>query len=204
MGEPEILPFDWADPFDLDASADRRGADGPRHRRSLCAGEAPAARHRGLSRRAFRPRDHARDGRARPARRDHPARIWRRRPRLCQLRPDRARGRAGRQRLPLGDVGAVEPRHAPDPRLRQRGAAQEISARAGQRRVGRLLRPDRARRRLRPRRDADPGAEDRTAAIASPAPRCGSPIRRSPTCSSSGRSRTRMAARSAASCSKRA
>ena len=57
---------------------------------------------------------------------------------------------------------------------------------------------------------SDPGgmrtraAEDRRAATSSPAPRCGSPIRRSPTCSSSGRSRTRMAARSAASCSKRA
>ncbi len=36
------------------------------------------------------------------------------------------------------------------------------------------------------------------------APRCGSPIRRSPTCSWCGRSRTRMTARSAASCSKRA
>ena len=70
--------------------------------------------------------------------------------------------------------------------------------------MGRLLRPDRARRRLRPRQHAHPRAEDRRAAIASPAPRCGSPTRRSPTCSWSGRSRTRMAARSAASCSRRA
>ena len=37
------------------------------------------------------------------------------------------------------------------------GAAAEISAEARHRRMGRLLRPDRARRRLRPRRDAHPG-----------------------------------------------
>ena len=33
------------------------------------------------------------------------------------LRADRARGRAGRQRLPLGDERAVQPGHASDPRL---------------------------------------------------------------------------------------
>ena len=44
--------------------------------------------------------------------------------------------------------------HAPDPRLRQRGAAQEVPAEAGHRRVDRLLRPHRARFRLRPRRHA--------------------------------------------------
>ena len=54
---------------------DRRGADGPRHRRGLCPGQPPAARHRGLSQREFRPRDPARDGPARPARRDDRSRI---------------------------------------------------------------------------------------------------------------------------------
>ena len=72
------------------------------------------------------------------------------------------------------------------------------------RRTGRLLRPDRARRRLRSRRHAHPRRSRPPTATGSPAPRCGSPTRRSPTCSSSGRSRTSMAARSAASSSKRA
>ena len=142
------------------SSADRRGAARPRHGRRLCAGEAAAARDLGLSRGAVRPRDHERDGRARPARRDDPSRIWRRRPRLCQLRPDRPRGRARRQRLPLGDVGAVEPRDVPDLRLRLGGAAAEISAQARDRRMGRLLRPDRARCRVRPGQHAHPRRKD--------------------------------------------
>ena len=53
-------------------SADRRGADGPRHRRGLCAGEIAAAGDGGLSRREFRPLDPWRNGRARAPRRDHP------------------------------------------------------------------------------------------------------------------------------------
>ena len=63
-----------------------------------------------------------------------------------------ARGRAGRQRLPLGHERPVEPGHAPDPRLRQRRAAPKVPAAPGDRRAGRLLRPDRAGPRLRPRR----------------------------------------------------
>ena len=55
-------------------------------------------------------------------------RLWLRRRQLCLLRPDRARGRARRQRLPLGHVGAVEPGHAPDLRLWHRGAAPEVPA----------------------------------------------------------------------------
>ena len=50
---------------------------------------------------------------------------------------------------------------APDPRLRQRGAAPEVPAQARHRRMGRLLRPDRARPRLRPRRHGDPRAQGR-------------------------------------------
>ena len=42
---------------------------------------------------------------------------------------------------------------------------QEISAEARHRRDGRLLRPDRARRRLRSRRHEDARAEDRRAAM---------------------------------------
>ena len=78
---------------------------------------------------------------------------------------------------------------------------QEIPAAARDRRDRRLLRPDRARPRLRPRRHADPRGQGSPAATGSPARRPGSPTRRSPTSSSSGRSRRRMPARSAASCS---
>ena len=68
--------------------------------------------------------------------------------------------------------------------------------------MDRLLRPDRAEPRLRPRQHDHAREEGRRAATASPAPRCGSPTRRSPTCSSSGPRTTK--ARSAASCSTRA
>ena len=85
---------------------------------------------------------------------DH-RRLWLRRRQLRLLRPDRARGRARRQRLPLGDERAVEPGDVPDLRVRHRSAAAEVSAEARDRRVGRLLRPDRARSRLRSRRHGD-------------------------------------------------
>ena len=49
---------------------------------------------------------------------------------LRRLWPDRARGRARRFRLPLRHVGAVLAGHASDLRLRQRGAAAQISAQA--------------------------------------------------------------------------
>ncbi len=52
-----------------------------------------------------------------------PGDLWRRGPGLRRLRPDRARDRAGRLRLPLDDVGAVLTRHVSDLRLWHRGAA---------------------------------------------------------------------------------
>ena len=58
-------------------------------------------------------------------------------------------------RLPLGDERAVLAGHASDLRLRHRRAAHEVPAQARHRRVGRLLRPDRARPRLRSRRHED-------------------------------------------------
>ena len=80
-----------------------------------------------------------------------PEDVRRRRRQLRRLRPDRARDRAGRLGLPLGDERAVVPRHAPDLRLRHRRAARaKYLPKLATRRVGRLLRPDRARRRLRP------------------------------------------------------
>ena len=48
-----------------------------------------------------------------------------------------------------------------DLRLRHRGAAAEIPAQARDRRMDRLLRPDRARPRLRPRRHDEPRAQGR-------------------------------------------
>ena len=129
--------------------------------RQYAQSEADAAGDRGLSRGEDRPGDLQRDGRARPARR-HPARGVRRRRRLLRrLRARRARGRAGRFRLPLDDERAVLARHVPDLRLWRRDAAQEIPAEARLRRVRRLLRPDRAGRRLRPGRHEDPRREDR-------------------------------------------
>ena len=121
---------------------------------------------------------------------------------LRRLRADRARDRAGRFRLPLGDERAVVAGDAPDLRLRHRRAAARSTCRSSPRgELGRLLRPDRARPRLRSRRHDHPGARRSTAATRSPAPRPGSPTRRSPMSSWSGRSRTRTAAGSTASCS---
>ena len=139
--------------------AHRRRAHGARHRARLRAGQAVPARASGQPRGALRSRHYFADGRARPARPDHPGRIRRRRPRLRRLWADHARDRARRFRLPLRHVGAVLARHASDLRLWQRGAAQEISAEARDRRADRLLRPHRARPRLRPRLDGDARGE---------------------------------------------
>jgi glutaryl-CoA dehydrogenase len=56
---------------------------------------------------------------------DDPGRVRRRRPQLRLLRPDRARGRARRLRLPLDDERAVLAGDGADLRLRHRGAAQK-------------------------------------------------------------------------------
>ena len=74
---------------------------------------------------------------------------------------DRARDRARRFRLSLDDERAVLARHASDLRLRQRRAAQEISSETGERRMDRLLRPDRARCRIGPWRHANPSRKNR-------------------------------------------
>ena len=71
------------------------------------------------------------------------------------LRPDLPGTRARRLGHPQLRLGAVEPVHVPDPRLRQRGAEGEIPAAHGDGRADRLLRPDRAARRLRSRQHED-------------------------------------------------
>ncbi len=134
---------------------------------------------------------------------DHSGGIRRRGSRLRRLRADRPRDRARRFRLPLGDVGAVVAGDASDLRIRQRGAAQEVPAEARVRRDGRLLRPDRARLRLRSGLDGDARREGRRAASGSTAPRCGSPTRRSPTSRWCGRSSTASSAASSSSAAPR-
>ena len=153
------LPMGRSVPFRRPAlrGGDADHGDGAR----LRPGQAAAARDRGLRQGEERSGDLRRDGRARPARRDDSGGVRRRRRLLCRLWPHRPRSRAGRQRLSLDDERAVVAGHAPDPRLRDGGAEAQIPAEAGARRSDRLLRPDRGRRRLRPRRDADAGREDR-------------------------------------------
>ena len=84
-----------------------------------------------------------------------PEDLWRRRARLCLLRADRARAGTRRQWLPLDYVGAVLAGDVSDLCLWLGGAAAQISAQARDRRADRLLRPDRARPRLRSRLDGD-------------------------------------------------
>ena len=152
--------FKWDDPLDLGrlTEDERMVRDAARAyaQEKLLPRVLDAFRHE-----SYDPRDLARDGRARLPRPDHAGGIRRRRGQLCRLRPDRARDRARRFRLPLGDERAVVAGDVSDLRLRLRGAAAEISAEARQRRMGRLLRPDRARPRLRSRPHGDPRREGR-------------------------------------------
>ena len=123
-------------------AVDRRGARDPRRRARVLPGEAVPARDRGEPAREIPSRDHERDGRDGLPRR-HARGLRLRRRQLRQLRADRARGGARRFRLSLGVLGAVVAGDVSDLGFRLRGAAAEISAEAAQRRVGRLLRPDR-------------------------------------------------------------
>ena len=182
-GMPAMLKdaaFQWEDPLDLEGELtedERMVRDTARGfaQDNLMPRVVEAYREE-----KFDPQHAVRDGRARPARRDHSGNLWRRRPGLCRLRFDRARDRARRFRLSLGDVGAVVAGDVSDLRLRHRSAAPQISAEARDRRDGRLLRPDRARSRLRSRLDGDARRKSRRAATSSTAPRSGSPMRRSP------------------------
>ena len=97
----------------------------------------------------------------RPARRDHPGSLRRQRPELRVLRPDRPRSRARRLRLPLDDERAVLAGDGADQRVRQRSHQAEVPAQAGQRRIHRLLRPDRAEPRLRSGLDDHPRPQGR-------------------------------------------
>ena len=153
--------FNWEDPLDLEgelSEEERMVRDTARDYAQEKLFPRVIAAYRDEK---YRPGDRQGDGRARAARPDHPGGIRRRRSQLCLLRPDRARDRARRFRLSLADVGDLFAGDAPDLCLWQRGAAQEISAEAGEGRNRRLLRPDRARSRLRSGLDGDARREGR-------------------------------------------
>ena len=92
-------------------------------------------------------------GRARPARRRRSRRPTAAQGSTTSATDCRARDRAGRFRLPLDDERPVVAGDGPDLRVRERGDEAEIPAQARDRRIDRLLRPDRARLRLRSRRN---------------------------------------------------
>ena len=122
----------------------------------------------------------SRDGGAGPPRRQPARGVRLRRAQQRGVRPHHAGARAGRQRHPLVRLGAGRAGDVPDLRLRLRGAEEALAAAAGRGRGHRLLRPDRARLRLQPRRHDHHGAGRRRTAGSSTAPRCGSPTARRP------------------------
>ena len=73
-----------------------------------------------------------------------------------RLRAGLPRARGERLRHPLAGVGAGQPRDVRDLAVRHRGAEAGVAAADGGGRGDRLLRPHRARPRLRPRLDAHP------------------------------------------------
>ena len=146
-------------PFRQPAQRGRKA--GPRQRARIRASETDAPHPRSQPQRALRPRDHDRDGRTGAFGFDPAAGIRLRRGQSRLLRADGARDRTRRLRLPLGDERAVVAGHASDLRIRLGGTAPEIPAQAGDGGNPRLLRPDRARLRLRRRRHEVPGRESR-------------------------------------------
>jgi superfamily II DNA/RNA helicase len=138
--------------------ADRRRAGHPRRRPGVLPGEAVPARAHGQPARDVRPRHHERDGGDGLPRR-HAARLRLRGRGLRRLRPDLARGGEGGFGLPLRVLGAVVAGHVPDLGVRLGRPEREIPAQATHGRACRLLRPDRARRRVRSRVDAHARAQ---------------------------------------------
>ena len=198
--------FVWDDPFLLDDQLGGRGADDPRHGARLCAGEAAAPRaSRPISTRRPTATSSREMGELGLLGVTLPEEYGGAGAELRLLRPRRARGRARRFRLSLDDERAVLARHVSDPRLRRRGAAPAATCRSWPRGewIGcfGLTEPDAG---------SDPGGMTTRAEKIDGGYRltgvedCGSPTRPSPTSSSSGPSRPRMTARSAASFSRRA
>ena len=104
-----------------------------------------------------------------------------------RLRPRLPRARGRRQRRPQPGLGPGVAGDVRDLALGLGGAEAGVAAADGGRRGDRLLRADRARRRLRPGLDAHPAPAATATTGSSTARRCGSPTARSPTSPSSGR-----------------
>jgi hypothetical protein len=100
-------------------------------RNSACAGQAAAARDRGLRKETVDPSIFAEMGEMGLLGVTVPEEYGGAGAVLRLLRPGRARGRARRQRLPLDDERAVVAGDVSDPCLRLGRAAQEIPAEAG-------------------------------------------------------------------------
>ena len=134
----------------------RRGARHPRHRPRLRPRRGRARTSATGSRQATVPlRAGAGAGQARRAR--HAPRGLRLRRRLGdRLRPRLHGAGGGRQRHPQPRLGPGLAGDVRDLALGLGGAEAGVAAADGRRRGDRLLRPDRARRRLGPRLDADP------------------------------------------------
>ena len=101
--------FDWEDPLDLDGELTEEERMVRDSARDFAQDKLMPRVLRGLARGEGRQGNHAGDGRARPARPDDAGGVRRRRPGLRRLRPDRARDRARRLRLPL-DADRCSPR----------------------------------------------------------------------------------------------
>ena len=150
---PDLRPTDF---LAIDTLLSRRGARHPRH------ASAPFVRDRVVPNvgdwfEEARDPARARDG-ARPARRARHAprglRLRRRERDRLRARVPGARGRRQRRAQPRLRPGLAG--HVRDPPLGLGGAEAGVAAADGRRRGDRLLRPDRARLRLRPRLDAHP------------------------------------------------
>ncbi len=142
-------------PVDRRAALDLR--NGARIRRQ---GDRPTgARER--PRRPLRPRAGEQAGRGRLPRRAGRRGVRRPRPRLHRLRADRRAGRPRRLLRPHRRLGADLARRRLDRAVGHRGAEAALAAAALLRRGARLLRPDRARHRLRRRQPAHPRDQDR-------------------------------------------
>ena len=140
---------------------------------------------------------------ARPAR-HAPGGLRLRRRERDRLRPGLHGARGGRQRRAQPGLGAGLAGDVRDLALGLGGAEAGVAAADGRRRGDRLLRADRARRRLGPRLDAHARAARRRRLDPATARRCGSPTARSPTSRSSGRAPTRASAASSSPRARRA
>ena len=195
--------FKWDDPLLLDAAADRRRAHGARHRACLRAGQAHAAHPRRVPARA----DRSSRSSARWARSASSARPFRRST-AVRASTTFATGSIAREveRVDSGyrSMMSVQSSLVMYPIYTYGSEAQtaQVPAEACDRRVDRLLRPDRAQSRLRSGRHGDARAQRTGRLQALGRQDVDHQLARSPTCSSSGRRTTR--ASSAASSSTRA